>query len=218
MTVIFSEVEPVFHKKDVPGIFEFTFRVAEAPLQIILPDEAMDREGKGRITTDVWAVPTHPAGELTVNMYMVLDPGLTVVVGVLLPLLQLNKDPGTLLLAVSVDDSPRQITGDELVIFTAGIGFTTIWIEVDEVQPLALVPVTKYVVDVLGLTVTEFPVDPLLHSKAVPGKLLLTFILADAPSQMDVVLALMFSTGKGKTFTVVCADEVQPAGLLTVIE
>ncbi len=53
-------------------------------------------------------------------------------------------------------------------------------------------------------------VAPVLHTKVVPAKLLLTVMLAEAPLQISVALEVRLNTGLGYTVTVVVADPVQP--------
>ena len=59
-------------------------------------------------------------------------------------------------------------------------------------------------------------VSPVLHSKVVPGKLEVTFIVVGSPKQIALELALRASTGFGNTLTVTDPVVTQPSGLVTV--
>lgn len=61
--------------------------------------------------------------------------------------------------AVSVVELPEQIVVFDAVVVTVGVVLTVINCVVVLVQPLAAVPVTVYVVVVVGETVTGLPVN-----------------------------------------------------------
>ena len=87
------------------------------------------------------------------------------------------------------------------------------------VQPSVVVPVTEYVVVVVGLTVTlglvprEF--DQL---NVVPGISELTIKLELSPRQISVGVAVTVIFGNGWTVTVTSAVPVQPSGVVPVTE
>ena len=64
---------------------------------------------------------------------------------------------------MSVAEAPAQIEEAEAAILTLGTALTVIALETVSEHPLALVPVTEYVVVAVGLTVTLADVAPLLH-------------------------------------------------------
>ena len=82
---------------------------------------------------------------------------------VVLPLLHKNVLPLILLVAVIVLLSPTHISLLVAATFTIGNGFTVICMLAVPVQPLAEVPVTVYVVVLVGPTVIDELVEPLLH-------------------------------------------------------
>jgi len=67
---------------------------------------------------------------------------------------------------VRVVVEPAQLKGDEQVIPTGILPPTVISTVVEPVHPLTSVPVTLYVVVVVGLAVT---IDPVVEDKPVPG-------------------------------------------------
>lgn len=93
---------------------------------------------------------------------------------------------------------------------TDGSGFTVMVVLAVALHPAGLVPLTVYVVFVPGATVIAEPVDPLLQRKDVPGTVLLTLILADAPLQIIFELVLTVSTGVGFTLTLTFVLPVHP--------
>ena len=90
-------------------------------------------------------------------------PGDTVILLVVLPLLHKNVLPLISLVAVIVLLSPTHISVLVAVTFTTGSGFTVICMPAVPVQPLAEVPVTVYVVVLVGPTVIDELVEPLLQ-------------------------------------------------------
>ena len=69
---------------------------------------------------------------------------------------------------------------------------------------------------VVGLTVTEEPVSPLLHWNVVAGRLDETVSVDGSPKQIAPALAVTVSTGFGKTLTVTEPVVTHPCGLVTV--
>src|SRR5258705_13612127 len=96
---------------------------------------------------------------------MVVTVGLTVMEAVVAPVFHRKEIPPD---AVSVAEPPIQIIGLGQVMLHDGSGFTVTVLEHELVHPLALVTVTVYVVDTLGLTVMEAVVAPVLQRKDVP--------------------------------------------------
>ena len=105
------------------------------------------------------AVAVHPAAEVPVTVYVVVDVGLAVTVDAVV---LLKPEEGLQLYvfappAVNVVDCPKQIaTGGETV--TTGNGLTVTVTCAVAVHPAADVPVTVYVVVEEGLAVTDEPV------------------------------------------------------------
>ena len=129
-----------------------------APLHIAagLADAVTD--GNGFTVTLTVAVPEHPAVLVPVTVYVVVELGVTVMLAVLPPVFQLYVFAP---LAVSTDVAPLHIADGLAVAVTDGNGFTVTLIDVVLLQPLAKVPVTVYVVELVGVTVLVFPVPKL---------------------------------------------------------
>ena len=112
-------------------------------------------------------------------------------------------------LAASVVLLPTQTEVFDAVVVTVGVGFTvTVNTEVF-VQPFAAVPVTVYVVAVVGDTVTEAPVK-------LPGIQLyvdapLAVNVVELPAQIVVLDAVVVTGGNALTVMVRVAVFVQPA-------
>jgi hypothetical protein len=104
---------------------------------------------------DAW----HPLASDTVTLYVVVAVGLTVILLVVDPLLQIYVLPP---FAVRVVLSPRQISLSPLIV-GVGIGFTVTVSLATAWHPLASVTVTLYVVVAVGLTVILLVVEPLLQ-------------------------------------------------------
>ena len=81
----------------------------------------------------------------------------------LLPLLHENIEPIIELFAFKITVSPVHISLLVTVKLRLGKGFTVMDIDAVVEHPEAVVPVTLYVVVVVGLTVIVELVDPLLH-------------------------------------------------------
>ena len=132
------------------------------------------------------------------------------------PLLHRYELPGISLVAVSTELSPTQMLTSEAATVITGSGLTMTWMLAVPVQPLAAVPVTLYVVVVVGLTVMPAVVCPVLHSKVVAGRLDETISVEGSPKQMAPAFAVTVSTGFGNTVTITDPVVTQPCGLVTV--
>jgi hypothetical protein len=67
-------------------------------------------------------------------------------------------------LGVKVADAPAQIVDGDTLTLTLGNGLTNTVTDAPAEQPLALVPVTEYVVVELGLTTMLAPVCPVFQT------------------------------------------------------
>ena len=108
------------------------------------------------------AVPVHPFAAVPVTEYVVVTVGLTVTeVPFKLPGCQLYVDAPP---PVIVTEEPLQIVTVLAVAVTVGEVFTVIITVLLAVHPLADVPVTEYVVVLVGETVTLLPLsEPGIH-------------------------------------------------------
>ena len=134
--------------------------------------------------------------------------GLTVMLAAVAPLLHKNEDAPA---AVRVVDAPAQIDDDEALAVTLGAALTTmVTLELAE-QPLALVPVTEYVVVAEGLTEILADTAPVFHKKLDAPE---TVNDAEAPAQIEVEEAAMLI--EGTAFTVIVFDTLAEQPLLPV--
>lgn len=145
---------------------------------------------------DIDAVVEHPEAVVPVTLYVVVVVGLTVIVELVDPLLHKQVVPGIELPTFIIAEAPSQSDVAVLVTESTGLGFTVTVAEAVPVHPEA-VPVTLQVVETEGLTVIEFPIDPLLHTQVVPGTVELTDNVAFSPLQM--VAEFIDKTGIGFT-------------------
>ena len=215
-TLMEAFVEPVLHPYIVPATDDETLIVAVAPLQISEAVDVTVSTGFGKTLMITEPVVTHPSGLVTVTLYVVVATGETVIEAVFPPLLHRYELPGISLVAVSTELSPMQMLTSEAATVITGSGLTMTWMLAVPVQPLAAVPVTLYVVVVVGLTVMLAVVCPLLHSKVVAGRLDETISVEGSPKQMAPALAVTVSTGFGNTVTITDPVVTQPCGLVTV--
>jgi hypothetical protein len=128
----------------------------------------------------------------------------------------LHKYPPTVTpvtLAVSIADSPTQITFGSIV--TTGNGLTVTVVLADEIHPAVLDTVTLYSVVAVGLTTIDAVVAPLLH-KYPPTATPVTLAVSVVDSPTQIVAGFIVTTGISLTVTVALADEVHPAVLDTV--
>ena len=98
------------------------------------------------------------------------------------------------------------------VMLAVGTGLTVITRLAVEVQPLALVTVTVYVVVVVGFTGIVAVVAPVFHKYVPPPA---AVILPLKPLQ-SVEIPLILAVGVGLTATPLLAVAVQPLALVTV--
>ena len=88
------------------------------------------------------AVLVHPEGVVPVTVYAVVAAGVTVGEPTKLPGFHKNVVPTTVLVALNVDELPRQIDGGVAVGVIVGIGFTVTVTVAVFVHPAGVVPVT----------------------------------------------------------------------------
>ena len=140
-----------------------------------------------------------PSGVVPVTEYVVVAVGLTVTFGfVPNPFDQLNVVPGISELTVSSELSFRQISVGVAVTVIFGNGWTVTVTSAVPVQPSGVVPVTEYVVVVVGLTVTfGFVPKSLDQLKVVPGISELTVKSELSPRQISVGVAVAVILGNG---------------------
>jgi hypothetical protein len=113
--------------------------------------------------------------------------------------------------AVSVVDAPAHIEEDDALTDTLGAAFTImVVLDVTE-QPLALVPVTEYVVVTDGLTVMLAEIAPVFHKKLVAP---VTVNVVDAPAQIELEEAEILIDGTA--FTTIVFDTLAEQPLLFV--
>jgi len=154
------------------------------------------------------AVAVQPLAFVTVTVYVVVEPGDTVILVVVAPVLHEYVPPP---LAVKVAFCPLQI-GDGLLMLAVGFVFTVKVLESVSVQPLAFVTVTEYVVVEEGETVMLAVVAPLLHEYVPPP---LAVNVALCPTQMGAGL-LIEAAGAEFTVTEREAVAVHPFASVTV--
>jgi len=175
------------------------------PEQIVAPVVVVATVGVGITVMTRVAVPVHPA-EVPVTTYVVVVVGETVTV---VPV----NDPGIHEYVVAPDavmdvELPLQIVADVVVVVTVGVGFTVITRVAVLVHPFAAVPVTTYVVVVVGETVTVVPVsDPGIHEYVdAPDAV----IVVELPEQIVVVGDVVATVGVGITVITRVAVLVHP--------
>jgi hypothetical protein len=172
--------------------------VVVPPEQIVLNDALLLTVGRGLTVIVLVAIFVQPVALVPVTVYVVVAVGDTVTDDP-------DKLPGFQVyvaapFAVSVVVPPEQIVLNDALLLTEGRGLTVIVLVAIFVQPVALVPVTVYVVVAVGDTVTEDPdklpgfqvyVDPPV---ALNDK--------DAPEHIDVLLAFAAIAGAELTVMV----------------
>jgi hypothetical protein len=116
--------------------------------------------------------------------------------------------------AVSVVEFPLQIEALDAVAVTVGDVLTVITrVEVAE-HPLASVPVTVYVLVVVGETVTDDPVrDPGIHVYVDAPE---AVIVVELPEQSVVLVAVVATVGSGFTVMVRVPVPVHPLAAVPV--
>ena len=129
-----------------------------APLHIAAGLAETLTVGKEFTVTLTVAVPVHPAVLVPVTEYVVVVLGVTVMLAVLPPVFQLYVFAP---LAVSTEVAPLHIAAGLAVALTDGNGFTVTLTVAVPVHPAVVVPVTVYVVVLVGDTVLELPVPRL---------------------------------------------------------
>ena len=144
-----------------PGFHEYVLAPVpvievELPLQIIAFVTVVPTGGNGFTVTSRVAVFVQPvAVKVPVTVYVVVEVGDTVIEPPL-------NEPGIHVyvfapVPVIVTDEPIQIAVEDVVVPVGGKGFTVIVLVAVVIQPVALVPVTVYVVVAVGATFTEAP-------------------------------------------------------------
>lgn len=131
-----------------------------APLQMAVGEADAVTVGKGFTVTETEAVPEQPAAVVPVTVYVVVPDGLTEMLDPDPPILQpyvLAPD------AVSVEACPLQMAAGLAEAVTVGKGFTVIVTVAVPEHPVAVVPVTEYVVVAEGLTVYGLFVELVFH-------------------------------------------------------
>ena len=131
-----------------------------SPLQIAAGLAIAVTDGNGFTVTLTVAVPVHPAVFVPVTVYVVVPLGVTVMLAVLPPVFQLYVFAP---LAVNTDVAPLHIAAGLAVAVTDGNGFTVTLTVAVPVHPAVLVPVTVYVVVVLGVTVMLAVLPPVFQ-------------------------------------------------------
>lgn len=141
-----------------------------------------------------------------------VTPGLTEMLAPVAPVLQEKLEPPE---AVSVAEAPAQMVEEDELTDMPGDALTnTVTLDVAE-HPLALVPVTAYVVVTPGLTEILAPVAPVLHTKLDPPPALST---VEFPWQITEGDALTVIAGTALTLTAKDALAEQPLEPVPVTE
>jgi|ERR1041385_1799934 uncharacterized protein (DUF169 family) len=123
---------------------------------------------------------------------------------VVAPVLHKNAVPPD---AVNVFEPPTQMVRLPQVMLHCGNGLTVTVVAHELVQPNAFVTVTVYVVVVVGATVMEAVVAPVLQRKELPPD---AVIVAESPMQTAGLEGAMLHTGFSFTITVAEQEEVHP--------
>jgi hypothetical protein len=130
--------------------------VAEFPLQIAVGELEAVTVGLEFTITEIVLVFKHPAALTPVTEYVVVMVGLTTTLEATVPIgFQVYVVAPV---AESVTDPTTQIAVGEAVAFTVGFALTTSATVLVLVQPNPLAPVSVYVVELAGETVTALPV------------------------------------------------------------
>jgi len=230
VTVIAAVVAPVLQAYVPPPE---AVKVADAPAQMmpslfVVPEvsvTAIAGTGSGFTVMVDDAVTVQPIS-VTVTVYEVVVPGVTVIAAVVAPVLQEYVPPPE---AVKVADAPAQMMPSLFVVpdvsVTAiagtGSGFTVMVDDAVAVQPIS-VTVTVYEVVVPGVTVIAAVVAPVLQEYVPPPE---AVRVADAPAQMmpslfvvpDVSVTAIEGTGSGFTVMVAEAVPVQPISVTVTV-
>ena len=216
LTEIDAVVAPVFHKYVVAPLAVI---VADCPPQILV--EFAVTEGGGFIVINCVAVFVHPFAAVPVTVYVVVEVGLTEILAVDPPVFQLYVFAPE---AVIVVDCPLQIAvlvAEVLTVGGAEIPIATVAVVFG--QPEA-VPVTVYVVGLVGLAVTTAPVVPLSPvfgaQEYVPEPLAVK--VAELPEQIELLEDETATCALAETVTVemdvLLHPEVVPVTVYEVVE
>jgi len=143
------------------------------------------------------AVPVHPAVVVPVTEYVVVELGVTVMLAVLPPVFQLYVFAP---LAVNTEVAPLHIAAGLADAVTDGNGFTVTLTVAVPVHPAVVVPVTVYVVVLVGDTVLELPVPRLCDQLYVFAPLAVSTEVA--PLHIAAGLAVAVTVGVLLTITV----------------
>jgi hypothetical protein len=194
LTVMLLVVDPLLQIYVLPPL---AVRVVLPPRHILVSPLIVG-VGIGFTVTVSFVEAWHPLASDTVTLYVVVAVGLTVILLVVEPLLQIYVLPPP---AVSVVLSPRHMIVSPLIV-GVGIGFTVMVSFVEAWQPLASDTVTLYVVVAVGLTVILLVVEALLQIYVLPP---LAVRIVLSPRQI-IVSPLIVGVGIGFTVTVSFAE------------
>jgi len=157
------------------------------------------------------AVPVHPAVVVPVTEYVVVELGVTVMLAVLPPVFQLYVFAP---LAVNTEVAPLHIAAGLADAVTDGNGFTVTLTVAVPVHPAVVVPVTVYVVVLVGDTVLELPVPRLCDQLYVFAPLAVSTEVA--PLHIAAGLAVAVTDGNGFTVTLTVAVPEHPSDVIPV--
>jgi len=183
-----------------------------APEHIVDGDADAVTVGVGFTVTVTDFVPVQPSALVPVTVYVVVLVGDTVLelpVPRLFDQLYVLAPP-----AVNVDDEPEHIVDGDAEAVTVGVGLTVTVTDFVPVHPSALVPVTVYVVVVVGDTVLLAPLPRLcdqLYVLAPPA-----VNMDDEPEHIVDGDAEAVTVGVGFTVTVTVFVPVHPSALVPV--
>jgi hypothetical protein len=140
----------------VPATALFAVNEVCCPSHIVAGVAVAVKTGFGFTVTVTVSVEVHPAGVNPTIVYVVVAAGV-IVTGE--PINESGNHPnwvnGILLVTVKVVEAPSHIAAGVAVGVNTGVGFTVTVTVVDPVQPA--VPVTVYVVVIVGFSVTVCP-------------------------------------------------------------
>jgi hypothetical protein len=193
-----------------------TYVAAPPPLSVVLfPAQSGFKEavavivGIGFTVTVIELVDVHPAALVPVTVYVVVASGVNATPLLTPPLQTYVAAPPPL----SVVLFPSQSGFKDAAAVTVGIGFTVTVIELVDVHPAALVPVTVYVVVATGVNAIPLLIPPLQTYVAAPPP----FSVVLFPSQSGFKDAVAVTVGIGLTVMVIVEVPVQPPASVPVI-
>jgi len=143
----------------------FALKVTDEPVQIVVALAVIVALGALTTVTVTWSVFTHPFASVPVTVYVVVAVGFAVTAAVFVALKPVEGDHAYVdaPVAVKLALEPLQIVASTPAL-TVGRALTVTVVTADVAeQPFAFVTVTLYEVALVGDTVIEAVVAPVLH-------------------------------------------------------